>query len=77
MIDATSDDLGTVHQPAAASTPVSRISTRLWRGVRRLAVAITTASRHIALSQRLLPSTHFMRSQMRRDILRIEARRFL
>jgi hypothetical protein len=74
MIDA---DLGTVHQPAAAFTPVSRISKRLSRRVRRLAIAITTASRQIVLSQRLSPSTHCMRSQMRRDIVRIEVRRFL
>ena len=34
-----------------------------------------TASRHIVLSQWLLPRTDLMHSQMRRDILRIEVRR--
>ena len=72
-----STDLVTVRHPAAASTLVSHILKRLWRRVCRLAVAITTASRHIVLSQRHLPRADLMRSQMRRDILRIEARRFL
>jgi hypothetical protein len=77
MKDATIGDLETVHQPAAASTPVSRISKRFWRRVHRLAVAMASASRHSVLSQRLLSHTDLMHCQLRRDILRSEVRRLL
>jgi hypothetical protein len=79
MTHLTANELEAVHRPVSTPTQVRDSASLLWRQIRGCAVALVRYVRQRAQArmEQSLPQADTLCRQLRRDILKIEARRLL